>query len=263
MLIKRIATAAVGIPLFLGCVWAGGLLFSLLAAGLALLGFQEFCRMWGQQGLRVPMVSGALACLALVGAAHLGGAAALVPTLTFCGMVLLAGMALGYGHFTSQDLLVALGGVVYIGWLFGHWVLLRALPGGAWLVLFAFLLTWASDTGAYFAGRAFGRHKLAPRVSPGKTVEGAIGGTLLAGAVAWFLGPKLAGVAAPVALLLGLTLSVVAIVGDLTESALKRYTGVKDSGRLLPGHGGVMDRFDSALFTLPVVYYFMVLGWRA
>lgn len=260
MLGVRAATAAVGIPLLLAVLWAGGLPFSALAAALALLGFREFAGMWEQRGVRAPLWPGALTCLLLVASAHRGGVAALPGALTAGTLTLLAAMALLYGRYSSQDLLVALGGVVYVGWLPAHWVLLRALPGGFWLVLFAFLITWASDTGAYFAGRAFGRIKLAPRVSPGKTVEGALGGVALAAAVGWSLGPATAGFSGGVGLLLGVGLALVAMVGDLAESALKRHTGVKDSGALLPGHGGVLDRFDSSLFTLPVLYYAVTWG---
>lgn len=255
MLATRIATAAIGIPLFLGILWAGGLPFSLLAAALALLGFSEYARMWAHKGVRVPLWPGALACLMLVAAARFGGAQALVPALTAGALALVAAMALLYGRHTSQDLMVALGGVVYVGWLLAHWVLLRDRPDGFWLILLAFLVTWASDTGAYFTGRALGKTRLAPLVSPGKTWEGAAGGTALAAAVGWYLGPALGLMPAPLGLVLGAILSAVAVVGDLAESALKRHAGVKDSGTLLPGHGGVLDRFDSALFTLPVLYY--------
>lgn len=259
MLWTRIGTAAVGIPLFLGLIWAGGLPFGMLAATLALLGFHEFARMWGQKGVRVPAAAGALACLLLVAAAQFRGAAGLVPALTLGALALVAGMALAYGRYSSQDLIIALGGVVYVGWLFAHFVLLRALPQGLYLILGAFLLTWASDTGAYFAGRAFGRRKLAPLVSPGKTVEGVAGGTALAAAVGFFLGQPLLGLPPAGGALLGILLAGAAVIGDLAESALKRHAGVKDSGALLPGHGGVLDRFDSALFTVPAAYYVMTL----
>ena len=134
------------------------------------------------------------------------------------------------------------------------------LPEGGQWVLFAFLLVWAADVGAYFAGRGFGRLHLAPQVSPGKTWEGAIGGIVLGLAMAglgalWFHLPPLTFIS------LCLAATAFSIVGDLTESLLKRYAGVKDSGTLFPGHGGVMDRIDSLTAAAPVLFLgLMFLG---
>ena len=121
----------------------------------------------------------------------------------------------------------------------------------------SFIGTWASDTFAYFIGSRWGRRKLCPEISPGKTVEGALGGlggTLLV--VGW-LGSAFAGLQLEQALLLGCLIGVAAPVGDLVESRLKRYAGVKDSGAILPGHGGMLDRIDSLLFVVPVVYFYI------
>ncbi len=147
--------------------------------------------------------------------------------------------------------------------LLGGW----AVPAGGILLLLPMLLTWASDIGAYVVGRAIGRRKLIPSVSPGKTVEGAIGGLVGSVVVAWaytafVLRPttQLDFKAAPIGVLLfGALVSGVAQVGDLAESLLKREAGVKDSSNLLPGHGGILDRFDSLLFVMPVS--FVLLGW--
>jgi phosphatidate cytidylyltransferase len=145
----------------------------------------------------------------------------------------------------------------------GSW----AIPSGGLLLLLPLLVTWASDIGAYAVGRTFGRRKLIPSVSPGKTVEGAIGGLgasmLVAwGYTAWVLRPAthLDFKARPIGVLLfGALISVAAQVGDLAESLLKRDARVKDSSHLIPGHGGILDRVDSLLFVLPVAY--IVLGW--
>ena len=137
--------------------------------------------------------------------------------------------------------------------------------GGTALVMLPLLLTWASDTGAYFTGRAIGGRKLAPTVSPGKTVAGAAGGLVFTMIVAWLLGrhvlPDMArlGMTVQGALLFGALISVAAQVGDLAESMLKREAGVKDSSRIIPGHGGVLDRVDSLLFTLPLGYFLVDL----
>lgn len=148
--------------------------------------------------------------------------------------------------------LAVAGAPVFAGAWLGL-VVLKQHELGHWFIVWMFVLVWAADSGAYFAGRAFGRRRLAPRVSPGKTWEGAFGGTALAvvaaGVLAWGLGwQPLSGW-----VVLGAGLAVVAIVGDLFESAVKRARDVKDSGGLLPGHGGVLDRIDSTVAVAPVL----------
>jgi phosphatidate cytidylyltransferase len=150
-------------------------------------------------------------------------------------------------------------------------ILGQRVPAGGLLLLLPMLVTWGSDTGAYAFGRMFGRHKLIPKVSPGKTVEGAIGGVITSVLVAW---AYTAGVLAPAAQLgfkwhllgivaFGVAISVAAQVGDLAESLIKREAGVKDSSRILPGHGGILDRFDSLFFVLPLAYllFGVMLTW--
>ncbi len=161
------------------------------------------------------------------------------------------------------DSAVLLFGVLYVGLTLSHLVLLRELEDGVLLVFMLLLVTWGGDTGAYLAGKAFGRHKLAPAISPNKTVEGLCGGLLFAvmGAMLsqlWFL-PSFS---LAEAVVLGLVLGGAGVIGDLAESAMKRSAGVKDSGHLLPGHGGVLDRIDSLLFTAPTFYYYMTLVTR-
>lgn len=161
-----------------------------------------------------------------------------------------------YGFFSRASL-----GLLYVGFLGAHLLLLRALPeGNSWLLVLTGI-TAGSDSGAYYCGRAFGKHKLSPLISPKKTIEGAVGG-LLAGMVvsavlAMFLFDTVPwSFLLPVAILLGM----VGIGGDLTESVIKRATSTKDSGTLLAGHGGILDRADSILFAAPVLYY-LLLAW--
>jgi phosphatidate cytidylyltransferase len=151
-------------------------------------------------------------------------------------------------------------GVLYI---FGAWrcgVGLRALD--PWWLMFALAINWVGDSFAYYGGRAFGRHKLSPSISPGKTWEGTLAS--LAGTAAlgvWFLHWRFPKVELPQALLLCLVANVAGQIGDLCESAIKRGAGVKDSGNLLPGHGGWLDRVDSSLFSVPVVYWLLEWPW--
>jgi CDP-diglyceride synthetase len=164
----------------------------------------------------------------------------------------------------QQSWVWTLTGILYMGWMVGHYVMLRQLDHGRELVILALFTTFACDTSAFFVGRTWGKHHMTPTISPHKTWEGAIGG--FAGAVAaalalcfllnlgsWTLPlsyPESAGV--------GCLIGVAAQLGDLLESMLKRRAGVKDSGNLLPGHGGVLDRIDSLVFTGVIVYYFVL-----
>lgn len=164
-------------------------------------------------------------------------------------------------------------GVVYVGWLFSYLIFLRSLPGsesvsifgwespvvarGALVVLYVIAVTWSTDAGAYFAGVRFGRTPLAPRLSPKKTREGAIGGLIAATLMSLAWGTWI-GLPWGHCAFLGPALGALGQIGDLCESAIKRDVGVKDFGTLLPGHGGILDRFDSLLFTAPVAYYYLI-----
>ena len=156
-----------------------------------------------------------------------------------------------------------LAGVFYLGWLASRYVALNEIdPKGTEWVILALFCTFACDTSAYFTGRAFGRHKMAPGISPKKTWEGAAGGVIGAVAVglgvAWLFKLPLGVIEA---VLLSIAIAVFAQVGDLVESLFKRNMGAKDSGKALPGHGGVLDRIDSVVFAGLVVYYYVI--WLA
>ena len=162
-----------------------------------------------------------------------------------------------------KDGAMTLFGVLYLGLTLSTLSMTRLLPLGEWLIFFLLLVTWASDTGAYLVGTLYGRHRLAPTISPKKTVEGLVGGliaAIIAGYAArwWFL-PELSGLDC---LILATLLTITGLWGDLTESAMKRSVGMKDSGGILPGHGGMLDRLDSLLFTAPVFYYYVTMASR-
>lgn len=164
---------------------------------------------------------------------------------------------------------VTMVGPFYLGWTLARFVLLRELPDGLVWAGVALIGTWAADTGAYIAGRALGKRKLYPRVSPAKTWEGVGGGALLTIVVLatlLFLAQENALVSRPImgwplwvhGVVLGLLVNCAAVIGDLAESFLKRSTGVKDAGQVIPGHGGLLDRVDSLVFSVPLVYYYVV-----
>ncbi|MFH1288284.1 MAG: phosphatidate cytidylyltransferase [bacterium] len=161
---------------------------------------------------------------------------------------------------SKHFLLISIGNI-YITYSFSHLLFLRNIPElGARYVFFIFLLVWITDTSAYFIGTNYGKHKLAPNISPKKTKEGTIAGII--GAVLVTLLAKFTFIPAltlPRCFIIGITFSMVAQIGDLFESALKRKANLKDSGNLIPGHGGVLDRFDSLLFTIPSWYYYVKL----
>ncbi len=154
---------------------------------------------------------------------------------------------------------------IYVPWTLGFFLLLRYLPNaeqGIWTLTLPLIASFATDTGAYIVGRRYGRHKLAPTISPGKTVEGSVGGILFS-FVALLAYAGIVSEAFPFGwvelLVVSLVLSLAAQLGDLTESMLKRYCGVKDSGSFLPGHGGLLDRMDSLLFSVPITFYLQVI----
>jgi phosphatidate cytidylyltransferase len=271
--LTRLAVAAVGIPIAVAAVFLGGWVLGALLALCAVLAALELFRMSEVKGAAPLRAAGAAGAAGLVLAATYAPAAGLqnplLPLVTVLLVVAAATAAIWTHGVERQPLLsvsVTVFGAVYTSLLlFG--VLLRHLPEvesawhGTFLLMAPVVLTWLSDTFAYFAGRAWGRRKLIPRVSPGKTVAGAVGalvGTVpCAVAYTWVLGHW--GTYTPgwvEAAVFGLLVSVAAQVGDLVESLLKRDVGVKDSGRLLPGHGGALDRFDSLFFTLPLGYLF-------
>lgn len=265
-MLVRILTGLVGIPLFLGLLYLGRWPLLALVAGMGLIGFHEFARIWRVKGIQVAFPLGAAATLAILlwaGLAPVQGGY-LGAILSATAICILSWVLFRYEERTIVDGLTSIAGVVYVGFLLSHLLLLRGLgTGTGWdlglkWVAFAFFCTWAADSFAYFVGVAIGKRKLAPKISPGKSVEGLLGGSLGAVIVGLLWGP-VAGIPGWQGALIGGAISLIAVLGDLTESALKRYAGVKDSGNLFPGHGGVLDRFDSSLFVLPFVYYIATL----
>ncbi len=260
-LARRLGTALVGIPVlllvfFAAPPWAG---VALVAAALV-VGEHEFFGLLNARGLRpmrrVGLVLAAAFFLDVAFPGWLG-----VPFVPL-GALLLLGFALSRGaDFESVSAAAAtLLGAVYVGALGGTIAALRLLDPvarGPWRILMLLVVVMASDTMAFFVGHTLGRRKLAPAVSPGKSVEGAVGG-LLGGVAGAFVVRALGFPDMPPAhaAALGAVVAVVGIVGDLDESLLKRWAGVKDSGTLFPGHGGMLDRLDSLLFGAPVLYYY-------
>jgi phosphatidate cytidylyltransferase len=254
-LLSRILVAALLLPLVLGAVWLGGWWLTSLALAGGLVAVHELSVM--ARGQR-PLVLAAFAGLALtlVGA-QLGGPAWLLGgVMATLGLSFVLFLVSGARQSATGSFAITLLAVVWIGGGLGHLLLVRELPDDGRLLIFALLFTvFADDTAAYVVGRAIGRRKLAPAISPGKSVEGFVGGTVAALAVMFFALYEQDVLEIWESLVLGLVIALAATLGDLFESAVKRDLGVKDSGRILGGHGGVLDRVDSLLWAGPAAYY--------
>ncbi len=264
----RSLTALVVIPIVLAVLWLGGWWAFAATALLTVLAIRELHTMMLHKGYHpVILVSLALSFLFLVAAMlpqqrlpllEIGISAALLLSFPF----LFVREKLE-GAMVDWSLTIAIA--IYLGWPISVMLLLRGFPvgfnhnDGLWWLLTVFGGVWGFDTGAFFAGHFFGRHKLAPNISPGKTWEGVFGGLIFSVIAAILFTTLPMGVPWYLAVLLGLLVGMAATLGDLAESLIKRQTGVKDSGEFFPGHGGILDRIDSLLFAVLVVYIFAQL----
>ncbi len=273
-LTRRLLLALVGIPLTLGLIYAGGWIFVAALGGVAAIGAWELFRMARAAGHEPLETAGIIiaACIPLL--VHASYLEVFHFTLTMAMLVFMALLASviwlrGPTRKPLVSFALTVVGVIYpslVTYMYplrNHDYAIGALAGTV-LVMFPIFVTWSTDTGAYMFGRLFGRRKLIPSVSPAKTLEGALGGLLVAVLFAWLYVTFLLKPFAQLSVLplgivvFGLTIAATAQLGDLVESLLKRDAGVKDSSKLLPGHGGFLDRFDSLLFVLPVAY--LLLG---
>lgn len=254
-LVSRLLVAAVFLPVVFLLIWAGGWWMIGLATVAAMVALHELYVMTRE--LRPVLLAGYAGTLAtLIGAAW-GPEWALAGFFSTLPLVFLFKAAAGATPTTASVAVTVLGSA-WIGLGLAHVVLLRELPEHGVLVILTVVLTvFASDTAAFAAGRLIGRHKMAPRTSPGKTWEGFAAGTIVAVLVPFFALYEEEFLTVPESLALGAVIAVAGPIGDLFESALKRDAGVKDSGRLLLGHGGVLDRLDAFLFTGVAVYYLL------
>lgn len=258
---KRLIFGGLAAAIFLPTLVVGGFIFDLLVAALSAIAVMELLKM---KKLEISSFEGLLTILgAVVLTLPLGNYLPKLPldaslsAFTLVAFLILAGMVFNFPHYRLEDATYAIGISFYMG--IGFHNLLLARMAGVDRVLFALFIVWATDIGAYTIGSRMGRRKLAPAISPNKSLEGFFGGIACAVAVSlvFMLFKK---TLAPYNLLLMLPLvagfSAVAQFGDLVESAIKRQFGVKDSGKIIPGHGGIFDRFDSVIFVLPLMHFF-------
>jgi phosphatidate cytidylyltransferase len=274
--LKRVGSAAVLIPLF---VWvtigAPAWVFQLLVIAASVAACLELARMFQRTGRPISTwltvgVGGALTAsfaTSLYGVTS--GDGRFVPWMPTPELVLVVGVGLicsaplwTSGRPQVEATANTLFGAIYVGWLLGYAIWLQGRADGPLLVLFLVGVTWAGESAAYLVGSSLGRHRLAPILSPRKTVEGAVAQVIVSVAAAlalgaWLLGGcSLAGAAGA-----GAVLGVIGQIGDLAESAIKRSIGTKDTGGLIPGHGGMLDRIDSLLFNAPALYLYSLYAW--
>lgn len=259
MLSTRILSAAILIPLVVVALLLGGPWFVGLVALAASLATIEFYQLSSRLGARPYFLVGtALAAVLVLASAF--PAYRMAPSLfvlVLAALMLVSVLRQNYDGFLADWSATLVGGA-YVGGMLSHFVLLRNLGGGLTWVGLALVGTWVCDTAAYLVGSRWGRRPFFPRISPHKTVEGAVAGLVAGTAATIAIAIPLLGLSWPLAAGLGLLISLAATFGDLAESVVKRQAGAKDSGNLIPGHGGALDRIDSLLFVGVAVYYFAI-----
>ena len=276
-LTQRVLTAVVGVPLLYFILYLGGIPFLILILLVILFGNIELFKLLEAKGIQSERELGIAFSLALGIAAYFGYFYFAV-VFSFAVIIIFL-LALRRQDLSNSIIALSTGlfAIIYIGWFLSHAILLRNIDHnlnlktyvetvqghsdiGFFYIFLVVSCTFLNDTGAYFIGRWKGKRKLIPHVSPGKTLEGTIGG-IISSAIAAIVGNLI--FKSPIeyhwVVLFGLVIGIVAVLGDLTESLIKRSAEAKDSGGILPGHGGILDRFDSLIFTFPVSYYMVLL----
>lgn len=246
----------------------GGLLLFLASMAISLIGLYELYRVMKIER-ELPGLIGYLAVLAYYGILWTRNEGYVTFLLVMSLMLLMTAYVITFPEFGTEQITVAFFGIFYVGLMFSFLYQVRSMPDGIYLVWLIVLSSWGCDTCAYCVGMLIGKHKMAPKLSPKKTVEGAIGGVLGAALLGFLYGayfegrmevilkPGVIGAAACA------IAAVISQIGDLAASAIKRNHNVKDYGHLIPGHGGILDRFDSMIFTAPAIYFaIMFLGLR-
>ena len=264
MLLQRVLVVAILLPIGIALIFLGGVWFALAVSLILGLAGWEFAGIFKRGGHQPSGVLVVVGILLLVWAKYFGD------PLLEGGLLVLSILAAMTYHLVQYergrdgaavDFAVTLAGILYVGWLGAYFISLRNLEAGAWWILLVLPAIWLADSGAYFVGRRFGKRHLSPRLSPKKTWEGYIGGLAVGVVGTVILGAAWSRIGGPEfqitplqSAFLGVVLAAITTLGDLGESMIKRQFGVKDSGNLLPGHGGAFDRIDSWLWGAPLGY---------
>ena len=268
MLAKRVLVAAILLPIGIVLITYGGLAYALMVALVVGLASWEYVNIFRAGGLQPAVIWVPLGSLLFVVGRAFDGFESAPWILSLVILISMAYHLVAYERGRDQaatDFTISLAGILYFGWLGSYLISLRALEDCQWWVLLVLPAVWLADSGAYFVGRSFGRHKMSPRLSPKKTWEGYLGGVFVGAvgtallALLWmnWAGPDTA-ITPWWGAILGLILAVITPLGDLGASMIKRQFGVKDSSNLIPGHGGVFDRIDTWLWAGVIGYYLIV-----
>ncbi|HLR61841.1 MAG TPA: phosphatidate cytidylyltransferase [Lentibacillus sp.] len=257
---ERTITALLAFLIFIPAVVIGGIIFQLLVYLLASIALFELIRMRQISHYYTPAIFALLSLwlLMLPDSSHFLLGFEKIEVFMIFVLFLLSYTVMAKNKFTFDDAGFVLLAITYVGMGFFYLLETRdgSAPAGLANIFYVLVVIWATDTGAYFCGRAFGKHKLWPEISPNKTIEGALGGIVLAVVIGMIFH-----IAFPfpydmiIVIAVSVLVSIAGQIGDLVESAFKRHYGVKDSGNLLPGHGGILDRLDSLLFALPLLHF--------
>jgi phosphatidate cytidylyltransferase len=271
MLLPRLITAIIGIPVVIICVYWGGIPFFILALTVVFFMLKEYFVLlekgkYNSQSL-IGIICGMIFFVAIYfNTTKLGPAAENQGTAFFLSLLLvpmfLREIIFGQTQRAIERISTTFFGSFFIPWAIGHMLLIRSIrPAGMPVVYYLFIMIWSIDTGAYAVGVKLGKHKLSQNISPKKTMEGAVGG-IIVGIIVSVLCRYIflkTYITVLESLFLGVLIALVSQFSDLAESLLKRDVGLKDTSNLLPGHGGMLDRFDSFLFTAPVLYYYLTI----
>jgi len=263
MLKIRVLSAILGIPLILFVLYFKGPLLYLFVSAVSLVGLYEYYRAMNNVSIKTNRILGYISVIVYY-------LMFLMPItfdrpgflVVFSIMLLFTYEILAQKH-NITEIAITLMGIVYIPFLFSHLLFIEKLYYGHIILWLPFLTAWFTDTFAYFVGMSMGKVKLSPRISPKKTVEGAIGGIIGSVVLSTVAGFLINSFGADIKIIhfviTGFLCGIASELGDLAASYIKRYTGIKDFGNLIPGHGGILDRFDSILFTAPIIYYYFIL----
>jgi len=258
MMLKRIVSALVGLPILLTLIHFGGMPLFIGILVTSLIGLREFYNACKNKALSPIKGVGYVGAIALITIINFTENSSYIFLLFFVLLITLNIVQLIWNKFNFVDISITFYSLVYVPLLLSSILLITKQPNNivVWLV---FTTAWGTDTFAYFSGYFFGKRKLCPSISPKKTVEGAIGGVLGSMIISAIFGYLFLSNHMVSTIIIGCVGSLLAQAGDLTASCIKRFTGIKDFGNIMPGHGGVLDRFDSILFTAPTIYFVLTL----
>lgn len=257
MLLKRIITALIGIPVLVFVSYKSGVFLLCSVLLLIVFGLAEFNNIITESGYRnmvMPMWLGGVIIPYTV--QYNDNAAVLAVFLYVAATVIY--YLIKHPYYSPLDLSLSFMGFIYVVLGFTHLLMLRNLAQGFWLIIYVFVIVWSTDTAAFFVGTYFGKHRLAPVISPKKTWEGLFGGLIFSIFTAYILVNTAGLNNGKTLIMIAPLISLAGQFGDLFESTLKRFAGIKDSGYIIPGHGGILDRFDSTIWAAPFTYHLLI-----